>query len=155
MMQSRGSDSELRSMTVTLPGQTPLEAVPNVSEGRDEEAIAAIGRVLAGQGCRLLDVHSDPYYGRSVFTLVGEPQALADAVVVGAREIIERLDIHRHRGAHPCIGALDVVPVVYLRLPWSGHGFDALGGGVGGQIALATTERFIGAVLTRGSGERR
>ena len=91
-----------------------LEAVPNVSEGRDGDAIAAIGRVLA-RGTRLLDIHSDPDHGRSVFTLVGEPQALADALIGGARETVARVDVRDHNGVHPCIGALDVVPVVYLR----------------------------------------
>ena len=63
----------------------------------------------------MLDLHSDPDYGRSVFTLIGGPQNLADALVAGAREAIARLDIHSHRGVHPCIGVLDVVPIVYLR----------------------------------------
>jgi glutamate formiminotransferase len=104
-----------------MPAQPPtadetiLEAVPNVSEGHDEEALRAFGRALARPGCRLLDVHSDTDYGRSVFTLIGAPQALADALVAGAREIVSRLDVRAYRGAHPCIGALDVVPIVYLR----------------------------------------
>ena len=91
-----------------------LEAVPNVSEGQDVAAIEAIGRAFA-RGCRLLDVHSDADYGRSVFTLVGAPQELADGLVSGARETIARIDVRGHHGVHPCIGALDVVPVVYLR----------------------------------------
>jgi glutamate formiminotransferase len=93
---------------------TPLEAVPNVSEGENEESLSAIGRAFSS-GCRLLDVHSDPDHGRSVFTLVGAPQALADALVGGARETIARIDIRSYRGVHPCIGSLDVVPIVYLR----------------------------------------
>jgi glutamate formiminotransferase / 5-formyltetrahydrofolate cyclo-ligase len=93
----------------------PLEAVPNVSEGEDGAALEAIAHAFASDACRLLDVHSDPDYGRSVFTIVGEPQGLADALISAARETIARLDIHRHRGVHPCIGVLDVVPVVYLR----------------------------------------
>jgi glutamate formiminotransferase len=85
-----------------------------VSEGEDEEALAAVGRAFAG-ACDLLDVHTNPDYGRSVFTMIGEPEALAGAILAGARVAIERLDIHRHRGVHPCIGVLDVVPIVYLR----------------------------------------
>jgi glutamate formiminotransferase len=92
-----------------------LEAVPNVSEGRDQDVVHAIGRAFSGGGCKLLDIHSDPDYGRSVFTLIGGPQDLADSLVAGARETVERLDIRLHDGAHPCIGSLDVVPVVYLR----------------------------------------
>jgi glutamate formiminotransferase / 5-formyltetrahydrofolate cyclo-ligase len=92
-----------------------LESVPNVSEGEDEGTIAAIARAFSGRGCELLDVHSDPDYGRSVFTLLGEPQQLGDCLLAGAREVVSRLDLRKHRGVHPCIGVLDVVPVVYLR----------------------------------------
>jgi glutamate formiminotransferase/glutamate formiminotransferase/formiminotetrahydrofolate cyclodeaminase len=53
-------------------------------------------------------------HNRSVFTLVGEPQTLADALLAGAHAAVERIDMRVHEGAHPCIGALDVVPVVYL-----------------------------------------
>jgi glutamate formiminotransferase / 5-formyltetrahydrofolate cyclo-ligase len=92
-----------------------LESVPNVSEGEDEAAIGAIARAFSGHGCELLDVHTDADYGRSVYTLLGEPQELADVLLSGAREVLARLDIQKHRGVHPCIGTLDVVPVVYLR----------------------------------------
>jgi glutamate formiminotransferase/glutamate formiminotransferase/formiminotetrahydrofolate cyclodeaminase len=100
---------------VTGLHETTLEAVPNVSEGEDGDALHAIGRAFGGHGCRLLDVHSDADYGRSVFTIVGAAQALADALVAGAREVIAQVDVRKHHGVHPCIGALDVVPVVYLR----------------------------------------
>lgn len=93
----------------------PLEAVPNVSEGQDREALRAIGRAFGGRDCRLLDVHSDLDYGRTVFTLVGAPQALGDALLRGAREAVNHLDLHEYRGVHPCVGVLDVVPIVYLR----------------------------------------
>jgi glutamate formiminotransferase len=96
-------------------GDPTLEAVPNISEGRDQQLVHDIGRAFSSSGCKLLDVHADPDYGRSVYTLIGGPQALADALVVGARETVKRLDIRQHDGAHPCIGSLDVVPVVYLR----------------------------------------
>jgi glutamate formiminotransferase len=92
----------------------PLESVPNFSEGRDRETIAAIGEALSG-GVRLLDVHSDPDHNRSVFTLVGEDAALVDALVAGVGIARERIDLRRHEGAHPRIGAADVVPVVPLR----------------------------------------
>ena len=92
-----------------------LEAVPNVSEGRDEACIAAFGRALGAHGCRLLDTHSDTDHNRSVFTLVGGPQELADSLIAAARVVIEHVDMRVHEGAHPCIGALDVVPIAYLR----------------------------------------
>ena len=94
---------------------TVLEAVPNVSEGRDESCIAAFGRALGTHGGSLLDVHSDADHNRSVFTLVGGPQELADSLLAAARIVIEHVDMRAHEGAHPCIGALDVVPIAYLR----------------------------------------
>jgi glutamate formiminotransferase / 5-formyltetrahydrofolate cyclo-ligase len=77
--------------------------------------VSAVARSFGAHGARLLDVHSDTDHNRSVFTLVGEPQALADALVAGAREALARIDMRTHEGAHPSIGALDVAPVVYLR----------------------------------------
>ena len=91
---------------------TILMAVPNVSEGRDAAAIQAIGAAFAP--ARLLDTHSDPDHGRSVFTLAGEQGQLARALVNGAREAVERIDLTTHAGDHPHVGAIDVAPVVYL-----------------------------------------
>jgi glutamate formiminotransferase / 5-formyltetrahydrofolate cyclo-ligase len=88
-----------------------LLAIPNVSEGRDAGAIEAIG---AAFDARLLDVHSDPDHHRSVFTLAGEPGALAGAVCSGAAEVVRRIDVNRHMGIHPRVGAIDVAPIVYL-----------------------------------------
>ena len=92
----------------------PLESVPNFSEGRDRATIAAIGEALSG-GVRLLDVHSDPDHNRSVFTLVGRDDALVDALFAGISCARDRIDLRRHEGAHPRIGAADVVPLVPLR----------------------------------------
>jgi glutamate formiminotransferase / 5-formyltetrahydrofolate cyclo-ligase len=92
----------------------PLESVPNVSEGRNRAAIEAIGAAAAGHA-RLLDVHADGDHNRSVFTLVGHEPALEAgllALVACAREWI---DLSRHGGAHPRIGAVDVVPFVPIR----------------------------------------
>jgi glutamate formiminotransferase / 5-formyltetrahydrofolate cyclo-ligase len=91
----------------------PLEAVPNFSEGRDRDTIEAIADAL-GRGARLLDVHSDPDHNRSVFTLVGGDASLVDALVAGVDCARDRIDLRRHVGAHPRIGAADVVPVVPL-----------------------------------------
>jgi glutamate formiminotransferase len=92
----------------------PLESVPNFSEGRDPATIAAIGNVL-GAYARLLDVHADEDHNRSVFTLVGSESELADALVAGIRVAAERIDLRKHEGAHPRIGAADVVPIVPLQ----------------------------------------
>ncbi len=88
-----------------------LLAIPNVSEGRDERAIEAIG---AAFDARLLDIHSDPDHHRSVFTLAGAPGSLARAVLNGAAEVIRQIDLDRHEGIHPRVGAIDVAPIVYL-----------------------------------------
>ena len=97
------------------PPPPPLAiAVPNVSEGRDAETIAALADACRVPGARVVDVHSDPDHNRSVLTVVGEPLALADALVALAAECLDRIDLRRHQGAHPRVGALDVVPVVTL-----------------------------------------
>ena len=93
----------------------PLESVPNFSEGRDETTIAAIGAALTSAGARLLDVHADADHNRSVFTLVGSEAELADGLVAGVRCARDRIDLRRHEGAHPRIGAADVVPLVPIR----------------------------------------
>jgi glutamate formiminotransferase len=91
----------------------PLESVPNFSEGRDQATIDAIGDALAAHA-RLLDVHADADHNRSVFTLVGTEDELVDALLAGIEVARERIDLRRHEGAHPRIGAADVVPFVPL-----------------------------------------
>jgi glutamate formiminotransferase len=90
-----------------------LEAVPNVSEGRDAGAVEAMATAF-GRGVELLGVHSDPDHNRSVFTLVGEDAALVAALVSGVAEAVRLIDLRRHDGVHPCVGAADVVPLVPL-----------------------------------------
>jgi glutamate formiminotransferase len=92
----------------------PLEAVPNFSEGRDPATIAAIGEALSAHA-RLLDVHSDTDHNRSVYTLVGSEAELVAALVAGIDCARERIDLRRHEGAHPRVGAADVVPLVPIR----------------------------------------
>jgi glutamate formiminotransferase len=89
----------------------PLESVPNFSEGRERTTIDAIGAALASHA-RLLDVHADADHNRSVFTLVGEDAELVEALVAAVEVARERIDLRRHDGAHPRIGAADVVPIV-------------------------------------------
>jgi glutamate formiminotransferase/glutamate formiminotransferase/formiminotetrahydrofolate cyclodeaminase len=91
-----------------------LLAVPNVSEGRDQAVLDAIGAAFAAGGARVLDVHADPDHHRSVFTLAGEPGTLATALAKGTAAAVERIDISAHPGLHPHVGAVDVVPVVHL-----------------------------------------
>ncbi|MCU1455105.1 MAG: Formiminotransferase domain protein [Acidimicrobiales bacterium] len=98
-----------------------LEAVINVSEGRDRLVLAAIAE-SAGRG--LLDVHSDRHHHRSVLTVVGE-----DAARAVARAAVDRIDLRHHDGVHPRIGAVDVVPFVAL-------------GTAGAHEAVAARDRF-------------
>jgi glutamate formiminotransferase len=91
----------------------PLESVPNFSEGRDRATIDALAEAL-GSRARLLDVHADEDHNRSVFTLVGSEDELTAALLAGITCARERIDLRRHEGAHPRIGAADVVPIVPL-----------------------------------------
>lgn len=90
-----------------------LLAVPNVSEGSDPERLRRLEEGFA-RGVALLDVHSDPDHGRSVFTLAGSPGKLTEALAAGAEEALEMIDMAQYRGAHPAIGALDVCPIVWF-----------------------------------------
>ncbi|MGH3135680.1 MAG: glutamate formimidoyltransferase, partial [Gaiellaceae bacterium] len=88
-----------------------LEAVPNVSEGRDRSAISTIERAFGGDAS-VLDVHSDSDHHRSVFTLVGPPGGLADALLAGIATTVALVDLRSQSGVHPRVGAVDVVPLV-------------------------------------------
>jgi glutamate formiminotransferase len=92
----------------------PLESVPNFSEGRDRTTLDALAEALSGKA-RLLDVHADADHNRSVFTLVADEADLVDALVAAIACARERIDLGRHEGAHPRVGAADVVPVVPVR----------------------------------------
>ncbi|MEJ7797661.1 MAG: hypothetical protein WKF42_04105 [Solirubrobacteraceae bacterium] len=91
-----------------------LLAIPNISEGRDAGAIAAIGAAFASTGARLLDVHSDRDHHRTVYTLAAGVGEVVPALLAGARECRRRIDLREDRGSHPHVGALDVAPVVHL-----------------------------------------
>ncbi|HEY2603117.1 MAG TPA: hypothetical protein VGI67_16290 [Thermoleophilaceae bacterium] len=95
-----------------MSGRPLLLSVPNVSEGSDAAAIDAIGRAFAP--ATLLDLHTDPDHGRSVYSLAGRQGELAEALLAGAEAAAARIDLRRHRGAHPHVGAIDVAPIVYL-----------------------------------------
>jgi glutamate formiminotransferase/glutamate formiminotransferase/formiminotetrahydrofolate cyclodeaminase len=93
-----------------------LLAVPNVSEGRDRGTVEKIARGFGDDPrARLLDAHGDPDHNRSVFTLAGRPGSLSEAVLGGALEAVDAIDLGRHTGVHPRVGAIDIAPVVYLR----------------------------------------
>jgi glutamate formiminotransferase/glutamate formiminotransferase/formiminotetrahydrofolate cyclodeaminase len=97
-----------------MPDQPMLLAVPNVSEGRDAAAVAAIADAFRFGGAQLLDVHSDADHHRSVYTLAGDPGKLAYALLAGVEAALERVDIRSGGGVHPHVGAVDVAPIVHL-----------------------------------------
>jgi glutamate formiminotransferase / 5-formyltetrahydrofolate cyclo-ligase len=103
-----------------MSARHPLLAVPNVSEGRDHDAIDAVAEAfVADGGARLLDVHSDPDHHRAVFTLAGESGRLWRALLTGFRQALASIDVGEARapheiGQHPHVGAVDVLPIVYL-----------------------------------------
>lgn len=96
------------------PASPTAYSVPNVSEGRDAATIRALADACRRPRVSVLDVHSDPDHHRSVITLAGEPLAVQESLVSLAGECVDRIDLRRHRGAHPRTGALDVAPIVAL-----------------------------------------
>jgi glutamate formiminotransferase/formiminotetrahydrofolate cyclodeaminase len=92
-----------------------IECVPNFSEGRRPEVVAAIREAIAGvEGAIVLDVSSDVSHNRTVITFVAPVNAAVDAAFAGIREARDRIDLNAHQGEHPRIGAADVVPFVPL-----------------------------------------
>jgi len=98
-----------------------VECVPNISEGRRAEVISKVAAAIASvPGVRLLDQTSDPDHNRSVFTFAGEPEAVAAAAHALVDVSLSEIDMRTHSGAHPRLGAVDVVPFV----PVSGISMD-------------------------------
>lgn len=91
-----------------------LECVPNISEERRRDVIDACVGAASTRGVRVLDVSSDRDHNRTVLTLLGEAGSLVQAVAALAAEALEWIDVTRHEGVHPFLGALDVAPFVPL-----------------------------------------
>jgi glutamate formiminotransferase len=91
-----------------------VECVPNVSEGRDPARLARVAAAVRATPVTLADVHADPDHHRSVFTFLGEPAAVAAGALALADAVLAEIDMREHRGIHPRIGALDVLPFVPL-----------------------------------------
>jgi glutamate formiminotransferase/glutamate formiminotransferase/formiminotetrahydrofolate cyclodeaminase len=125
--------------------------VPNFSEGRDRATIDALAAALS-QHAEMLDVHADVDHNRSVFTLVGTEQELTAALLEGVACARERIDLRRHEGAHPRIGAADVVPIVPLEAedrPRAEATAQALAERIGEQLGLPV---FLYGALASGHG---
>jgi len=93
-----------------------IECVPNVSEGRDRLKVDAVAELISrSPGVKLLDVCMDGDHHRTVFTFVGGPEDVVRAALTGLSAALDRIDMREHRGVHPRIGAVDVVPFVPLK----------------------------------------
>jgi glutamate formiminotransferase len=129
----------------------PLESVPNFSEGRDRATLDALAGALSARA-RLLDVHADADHNRSVFTLVADEDDLVEALVAAIACARELIDLRRHEGAHPRVGAADVVPVVPVRpadMERAKRAALALAERVGGELDLPV---FVYGELAPGRG---
>jgi glutamate formiminotransferase len=91
-----------------------VQCVPNVSEGRREDVIETIVDAARAHDVAVLDVSPDADHNRTDVTLIGEPQAVYDAVMALALEAVEHIDMREHEGEHPRMGAIDVVPFIPL-----------------------------------------
>lgn len=93
-----------------------MECVPNFSEGRDKAKIEKIADAFRGkEGVKLLDYSSDADHNRSVITVVGEPEPLKEAVIDAIGRAVEWIDLTQHKGQHPRMGAVDVVPFIPIK----------------------------------------
>jgi glutamate formiminotransferase len=93
-----------------------VECVPNFSEGHDTEVVTALAGAISGtEGAVLLDRSMDPDHNRCVLTFAGEPAAVVEAAVRSIRVARDRINLVRHAGVHPRLGAADVIPFIPLR----------------------------------------
>lgn len=115
----------------------PLECVPNVSEGRRPDVVARLASAAASApGVRLLDVSSDPDHNRTVLTLAGTADGLHASLLALYEAALAEIDLTRHEGVHPRVGAVDVVPFVPL-------------GDTPMEVAVAAAERLAPEVARR------
>ena len=90
-----------------------IECVPNFSEGRDKAKVDALIQTMGGvPGVWVLDHEMDADHNRCVVTLAGEPDSVAEAAILGAGKAMELIDMNHHKGAHPRVGATDVIPFI-------------------------------------------
>ena len=92
-----------------------IESIPNFSEGTDERVIQKILDVFRDADITLVDYTCDTFYNRLVVTIIGEPEKVKDALLTAAGTALEAIDMRKHKGAHPRMGAVDVVPFVPLK----------------------------------------
>ena len=133
-----------------MPADRIVECVPNFSEGRDPEVVKAIAAEVSGAGCKILDLSSDESHNRTVLTFAGTPERVEEAAFRAAKKALELIDMEKHSGEHPRIGATDVIPFV----PISGVTMDdcvAMANRVGARIGneLGVPVYLYGKAATR------
>lgn len=115
-----------------------IECVPNFSEGRDTDKIEKIVAPFQGKdGVRLLDYQRDHDHNRLVVTIVGEPVALKPALLEAIGTAIELIDMRKHKGQHPRMGAVDVVPFIPIRKITMEEAID-----ISKQVAREASEKY-------------
>ncbi len=115
-----------------------IESVTNISEGRDKGKIEAIAsQVEAVEGAALLDLDPDPDHNRTVITFIGSPEAVEEAILRLVATAVELIDLSGHRGEHPRMGAVDVIPLVPIRETTMEECI-----GLSQQIGLKISEQF-------------
>ncbi|HDL84741.1 MAG TPA: glutamate formimidoyltransferase [Candidatus Acetothermia bacterium] len=92
-----------------------IECVPNISEGRRRDVVEEVASAADGPGRKVIDRSMDPDHNRSVITIVGEPDGLLEGALALARKASELIDLNVHRGEHPRMGAVDVIPFIPVR----------------------------------------
>jgi len=102
----------MRLIMLLAMASTLVECVPNFSEGRDAAVVDAIVDAMKIPGVYLLDREMDADHNRCVITLVGEREPIQEAAILGAGKAAELIDLTRHEGAHPRMGATDVIPFI-------------------------------------------
>ncbi len=125
----------------------PLVAVPNFSEGRSERVIETLEATLGGTA-RVLNRHFDSEHNRCVFTIAAEPEPLVEALVAGAQEALNVIDLRGYKGLHPHIGALDVCPVVWQQKARHQDAIEAAREAADGIAALGVPVFFYGELAS-------
>ena len=93
-----------------------IESIPNISEGRNQEVIeAVVDQIRTTPGCTLLNYSSDPNHNRTVITYIGDAKGVEEASVKLAKKAVELIDLNKHTGEHPRMGAVDVMPFVPVK----------------------------------------
>jgi glutamate formiminotransferase / 5-formyltetrahydrofolate cyclo-ligase len=134
-------------VSAAAEGGRRILGVPNFSEGRNERVIDALEATLSGHS-RVLNVHFDSQHNRSVFTIAAPAGELAKALVAGAEHALDLIDLRRHQGLHPHVGAMDVCPAVWVEQGDQEAAREAARGAGQGIAALGIPVFFYGELAS-------